>query len=994
MLRKLIALSVLLALVLTSSALAANVKIRVEGKTTTIFGPSQPTVVADNALQALDVASTAGEFYYGKTTSSFGEYVSQIGKYAADQSTGWVFKVNGVSPPVGADKVDAEGRRRRPLVLRDLRPDRRAADARAEAAAGELLRRRVGHRRRQAHPCCDRDAHRGRQAVQSAGRPCVHRQARRARPRDRAGRRPLERHEVIRRALSALFVLVLLAGCGGATGGEEGTAQLWVTRDRGAKLLVEAKVDAGQTLLRALASETKVETRYGGRYVQSVNGIEGSLGNRRDWFWFVNGYEGDRSAASYKLRDGDVAWFDYRGWEREGEARVVVGAFPEPFLHGYSGKTRAAVVRFEGCSGACARASRIESGPSRSSRSERRFPQVRMCSSSVTDRDGRRRSCSARRPVTRSASSSAATLTSRGRTRFREPRPRSTAARRRRLGGAAHRPALGGRAAGRRAARRLPARPGGAARRLSLRRAHERLRRPRALAVPLVEPGRDDPLGGPDDPGARAARRDDDGALRSGAERVPAGCARPRVRGLRAAARPRSARRGGRRRSPLGTRGRARDAPRALARARRVRARGVRPRPRHPPRGRSRLRDPALAARRRLARARDEPRGGDGGAWLRSAGSHACAAAAVERRATGSRSWHRPCSSWWRRCGSSHRSTASRSRTRRRAPALRDVSLALEPGEVVALLGPSGSGKSTLLRALAGLVPHFHGGRFAGRVVVAGLDTRRARPAELAGTVATVFQDPEDQVVMTIVANEVAFGLENLGVAPAEIWPRVERALESVDALHLWGRKTVELSGGELQRVCLASALALEPQLLLLDEPMSQLDPEAAGLLLAAVERLGATVVLSEHRVARALELATRVVFVDGGRVLLDAPRAEAVEWLAAERPLYTKACVESTQAPPGAIVATLRGVSLLVPAGHARSGRGRPRVAPRRDRRARGAERVRKDHAGADRRRPRRAASRDGRAAWPRRVSLAGSGALPRQGDRPRRGRARREWG
>jgi energy-coupling factor transporter ATP-binding protein EcfA2 len=243
-------------------------------------------------------------------------------------------------------------------------------------------------------------------------------------------------------------------------------------------------------------------------------------------------------------------------------------------------------------------------------------------------------------------------------------------------------------------------------------------------------------------------------------------------------------------------------------------------------------------------------------------------------------------------------------------PALRDVSLSLEPGEVVALLGPSGSGKSTLLRALSGLVPHFHGGRFGGRVAVAGLDTRTTRPAELAGTVATVFQDPEDQVVMTIAANEVAFGLENLGVAPREIWPRVERALDSVDALHLWGRKTTELSGGELQRVCLASALALEPRLLLLDEPTSQLDPDAAALFLAAVERLGATVVLSEHRVARALELATRVLFLDGGRILLDASRAEALEWLSAERPLYTELCVPGTQAPPGDVVASLRGVS------------------------------------------------------------------------------------
>jgi hypothetical protein len=104
-LRRIVVLSVLLAVALTPAALAANVKIRVEGKTQTIFGATQPSVTADNALQALDVASTAGEFYYGLTASSFGDYVSQIGKYPAAAAAGWVFKVNGVSPPVGADKV-------------------------------------------------------------------------------------------------------------------------------------------------------------------------------------------------------------------------------------------------------------------------------------------------------------------------------------------------------------------------------------------------------------------------------------------------------------------------------------------------------------------------------------------------------------------------------------------------------------------------------------------------------------------------------------------------------------------------------------------------------------------------------------------------------------------------------------------------------------------------------------------------------------------------
>jgi hypothetical protein len=96
---------VLLAVILTPTALAANAKIRVEGKTTTIFGAAQPGVSADNALQALDLASTAGEFYYGMSTSTFGDYVSQIGKYPAAGTAGWVFKVNGVSPPVGADKT-------------------------------------------------------------------------------------------------------------------------------------------------------------------------------------------------------------------------------------------------------------------------------------------------------------------------------------------------------------------------------------------------------------------------------------------------------------------------------------------------------------------------------------------------------------------------------------------------------------------------------------------------------------------------------------------------------------------------------------------------------------------------------------------------------------------------------------------------------------------------------------------------------------------------
>jgi energy-coupling factor transporter ATP-binding protein EcfA2 len=240
-------------------------------------------------------------------------------------------------------------------------------------------------------------------------------------------------------------------------------------------------------------------------------------------------------------------------------------------------------------------------------------------------------------------------------------------------------------------------------------------------------------------------------------------------------------------------------------------------------------------------------------------------------------------------------------------PAIADISLELRKAEVVAVLGPSGSGKSTLVRALSGLVPHFHGGRFEGRVDVAGRDTRRVTPSELAGTVATVFQDPEDQVVMTRVANEVAFGLENVGVPPREIWQRVEEALAALGADELADRPAAELSGGELQRVCLAGALALRPRLLLLDEPTSQLDPSAADALLAATAALGAAAVISEQRPARALALAHRVLFVEGGRIVVDLPRAEALRWLEEHRPIYlgppTAAAPSSASSDPVVII-------------------------------------------------------------------------------------------
>jgi energy-coupling factor transport system ATP-binding protein len=251
-----------------------------------------------------------------------------------------------------------------------------------------------------------------------------------------------------------------------------------------------------------------------------------------------------------------------------------------------------------------------------------------------------------------------------------------------------------------------------------------------------------------------------------------------------------------------------------------------------------------------------------------------------------------------------------------RTPALRDVSLEIDSGEVVVVLGPSGSGKSTLLRAFAGLVPHFHGGRFEGSVEVAGRDTRSVRPAELAGTVASVFQDPEEQIVLSRVVREVAFGLENVGTPPQDIVERAHEALAAVGSEHLAERAVAELSGGELQRVCLASAVALRPQLLLLDEPTSQLDPGAADAFLAYVAGLGIAVLVTDHRPRRVLEHADRVLFLDGGRVLLDAALPAAADWLGQHRPLWLAASHNGRTAGRGEPVCRLAGVRFAYHAG------------------------------------------------------------------------------
>jgi energy-coupling factor transport system ATP-binding protein len=226
----------------------------------------------------------------------------------------------------------------------------------------------------------------------------------------------------------------------------------------------------------------------------------------------------------------------------------------------------------------------------------------------------------------------------------------------------------------------------------------------------------------------------------------------------------------------------------------------------------------------------------------------------------------------------------------RPGPSLRDISLELEPGTFTVLAGVSGSGKSTLLRALCGLVPHFHGGEASGALAVGGLDVREHGPGELAAVCGTVFQEPEAQVVMGGVRAELELPLEHRGEPPAAVARAVEETALSLGVGHLLERRTDTLSGGELQRVAIAAAMVHGPELLLLDEPTSQLDPVAGDELVWLLRRLnedwGTAVVVAEHRLERCLAAADRVIALVEGRIACDAAPREHLAWASEAMPV------------------------------------------------------------------------------------------------------------
>jgi energy-coupling factor transport system ATP-binding protein len=240
-----------------------------------------------------------------------------------------------------------------------------------------------------------------------------------------------------------------------------------------------------------------------------------------------------------------------------------------------------------------------------------------------------------------------------------------------------------------------------------------------------------------------------------------------------------------------------------------------------------------------------------------------------------------------------------------REPALDDVNLRIDEGEFCLLAGLSGHGKSTLLRAVCGLVPHFHGGRFAGRVALADLDTREHGPARLGETVGALFQDPETQLVMSSVRAELALALECRGRTRAAVARGVEEVALALGIDGLLDRSTHELSGGEQQRVALGAALAGRPRVVLLDEPLSQLDPVAGDELIGLLRRLNeeweTTILLAEHRLERCLGAVDRVIAMERGGVAHDGTPASFL-WWAAE-------CTPSLRTP-GARLFDLAGVA------------------------------------------------------------------------------------
>ena len=207
-------------------------------------------------------------------------------------------------------------------------------------------------------------------------------------------------------------------------------------------------------------------------------------------------------------------------------------------------------------------------------------------------------------------------------------------------------------------------------------------------------------------------------------------------------------------------------------------------------------------------------------------------------------------------------------------PSITDITTKVEKGEFVLITGPSGCGKTTLCRCFNGLIPHFYQGELKGEITVAGMNTAKHQTHEMAKSVGLVFQNPENQLFALSIEKDVAFGLENLGFPREEMRKRVEWALKLTNIYDLRERSPHEVSGGQQQRVAIAAVLAMQPEIIVLDEPTSFLDPLSAERIFEVIydlnQKLGITVVLVEHRLDLTAKYADHIIIMDEGKICFD----------------------------------------------------------------------------------------------------------------------------
>lgn len=233
--------------------------------------------------------------------------------------------------------------------------------------------------------------------------------------------------------------------------------------------------------------------------------------------------------------------------------------------------------------------------------------------------------------------------------------------------------------------------------------------------------------------------------------------------------------------------------------------------------------------------------------------------------------------------------------------ALDNISFHLKKGEMLGVIGRNGAGKSTLCQSLVGLVPHFYKGAYGGRVLIDGIEVKQATISELSMKVGFVFQNPHTQITgaKETVYEEIAFGLENMGISRDEMKDRIDEALSVFGLLNFKDRSPFHLSGGQIQRMAIAGMIAMKPDIMVLDEPTSQLDPQGRSEVYEVIQQLkkrGMTIIISDHRTEKLAEYCDQIILLDQGKLIdMNTPEQifskENLEDYGVQKPVYTAVC-------------------------------------------------------------------------------------------------------